>query len=101
MKTQIIKLQTTNTEDRTIRTVHFEVHSEGQKQYAKVDLPDADESSFIPFEDITEETIVNWISGTDDYKRSIEVLENKIAKRKNLDEPQLPWIKVNEDEEIE
>lgn len=99
MKTKITKLQTTTTEDRTIRTVHFELHSEGQKQYAKVDLPDADENNFIPFEDIAEETVLGWISDTNEYKQAVDILEKKVSKANNVDEAQLPWLIIEEDQE--
>ena len=89
MKTIINKLQT-NTE-KDVVTVHFTVQKEGESQYAKVNLPEPDEENYTPYENLTEETVLNWITGTPEHERAVFLVEKRLKEKAEIKQPPLPW----------
>ena len=98
MKATIEKLQT-NTEKDVI-TVHFTVREEGESQYAKVNLPEPDKENYTPYEDLTEEDVLNWITGTSEHERAVFLVNKRLEEKAEIVEPPLPWGGEG-DEEIE
>ena len=97
MKTTINKLQTN--QNKTVITVHFTVQKDGESQYAKVNLPEPDEENYTPYEDLTEDTVLNWVIGTDEHERAVFLVEKRLQVKAELINPPLPWG-GEEDEEI-
>jgi len=98
MKTTINKLQT-NTE-KDVVTVHFTVQKEVESQYARVNLPEPDEENYIPYEELTEEDVLSWITETTEYERAVFLVEKRLQKKAEIVEPPFPWGGAD-DEEIE
>jgi len=98
MKTTINKLQTNQEKD--VITVHFTVQKEGETQYAKVNLPEPDEENYTPYEDLTEEDVLGWITETPEHERAVFLVEKRLQKKAEIVEPPLPWG-GEEEEEIE
>ena len=98
MKTTINKLET-NTEKDVI-TVHFTVQKEGESQYAKVNLPEPDQGKYTPYEELTEETVLGWITETPEHERALFLVNKRLQKKAEIVEPPLPWGGEG-DEEIE
>jgi len=96
MKTTINKLQT-NTE-KDVVTVHFTVSKDGESQYARVNLPEPDEENYTPYEELTEETVLEWITGTPEYERAVFLVEKRLKERSEIVEPPLPWGGEEEEE---
>ena len=98
MKTTINKLQTN--QNKTVITVHFTVQKDGESQYAKVNLPEPDNTQYIPYEDLTEETVMEWIVNTDEHERATFLVNKRLQEKEEILEPQLPWSETenNEDE---
>lgn len=94
MDIQIIKLETN--QDRMVITAHFTVSDQGKQRYAKVQLPEPDQESFIPYDDLTEGVVIGWIEGTDEYDRAVSLLEADIAKEQQVVAPPLPWSQTEE-----
>ena len=97
MKTTIEKLQTNQEKD--VVTVHFTVQKEGESQYAKVNLPEPDEENYIPYEDLTEDMVLDWITNTPEHQRAMFLVEKRLQKKAEIVEPPLPWS-YEGDEEI-
>ena len=89
MKTTIEKLQTNQEKD--VVTVHFTVHKAGERQYAKLNLPEPDEENYTPYEDLTEDVVLGWITGTPEHKRAVSLVEKRLQKKAEVIEPPLPW----------
>lgn len=89
MKRTINKLQT-NTE-KDVVTVHFTVQKEGEQQYAKVNLSEPDEENYIPYEELTEEDVFNWIKDTPEHERAVFLVEKRLQEKAQIVEPPLPW----------
>ena len=98
MKTEINKLQT-NTE-KDVVTVHFTVQKEGESQYAKVNLPEPNEKNYTPYEELTEEMVLSWVTKTPEYERAVFLVEKRLQEKAEIVEPPLPWGGEG-DEEIE
>ena len=98
MKTTINKLQTNQEKD--VVTVHFTVQKEGESQYAKANLPEPDEENYTPYEELTEEMVLEWITGTPEHERAVFLVEKRLQKKAEIVEPPLPWGSEG-DEEIE
>ena len=89
MKTTINKLQTNQEKD--VITVHFIVQKEGEQQYAKVNLPEPDEENYTPYEDLTEEVVLDWITNTPEHERAVFLVNNRLQEKVEIVEPPLPW----------
>ena len=97
MKTTINKLQTNQEKD--VVTVHFTVQKEDEQQYTKVNLPEPDEENYIPYEDLTEDMVLDWITNTPEHQRAMFLVEKRLQKKVEIVEPPLPWS-YEGDEEI-
>ena len=95
MKTTINKLQTNTEKDVVI--VHFTVQEEGEQQYAKVNLPEPDEENYTHYDELTEDTVLNWITETPEHERAVFLVEKRLQEKAQIVEPPLPW--GGEDEE--
>ena len=89
MNTTINKLQTNQEKD--VVTVHFTLQEEGESQYAKVNLPEANEENYTPYEELTEEMVLNWITGTPEHERAVFLVEKRLQEKAKIVEPPLPW----------
>jgi len=89
MKTTINKLQTNTEKDVVI--VHFTVQKEVESQYARVNLPEPDEENYIPYEDLTEEVVLEWVENSDEYERATFLVNKRLEEKQEILEPQLPW----------
>ena len=98
MKTTIKKLQTN--QDKDVITVHFTVEKEGESQYAKVNIPEPDEENYTPYEDLTEDLVLGWITETPEHERATFLVNKRLQEKAEIVEPPLPWG-VEEEEEIE
>jgi len=96
MKTTINKLQTNHEKD--VVTVHFTVQKESESQYAKVNLPEANEENYTPYEELTEETVLSWITDTPEHERALFLVEKRLQKKAEIVEPPLPWGGEEEEE---
>ena len=95
MKTTIEKLQTNQEKD--VVTVHFTVQKEDESQYAKVNLPEANEENYTPYEDLTEEMVLEWIIGTSEHERAVFLVNKRLEEKAEIVEPPLPWGDESED----
>ena len=98
MKTTINKLQTN--QERDVITVHFTVQKEGESQYAKVNLPEPDDENYTPYEELTEEMVLSWITDTPEHERATSLVNKRLQEKAEIVEPPLPWGGEG-DEEIE
>jgi len=98
MKTIINKLNTNQEKDVVI--VHFTVQKEGESQYARVNLPEANEENYTPYEDLTEETVLSWVTETPEHERAVFLVNKRLQEKSEIVEPPLPWGGEG-DEEIE
>ena len=89
MKTTIDKLQTNQEKD--VVTVHFTLQKEGESQYAKVNLPEPDEENYTPYEELTEENVLSWITETPEYERAVFLVGKRLKEKAKIVEPPLPW----------
>ena len=89
METTINKLQTNQEKDVVI--VHFTVQKEGEQQYAKVNLPEPNEENYTPYEDLTEEDVLSWITGTPEHERAVFLVNKRLQEKAEIVEPPLPW----------
>ena len=89
MKATINKLQANQEKD--VVTVHFTVRKEGERQYAKTNLPEPDEENYIPYEDLTEEMVLSWVIETPEYERAVFLVEKRLKEKEEIKEPPLPW----------
>lgn len=96
METTINKLQT-NTE-KDVVTVHFTVQKEGESQYAKVNLPEPYEENYTPYEDLTEDVVLGWITETPEYERAVFLVGKRLQEKEEIVEPPLPWGGEGEEE---
>jgi len=96
MKTTINKLKT-NTE-KDVVTVHFTVQKEGESQYAKVNLPEPEQENYIPYEELTEEDVLNWITGTPEHERAVFLVNKRLQEKAEIVEPPLPWVGEGDEE---
>ena len=96
MKTIINKLQTNQEKD--VVTVHFTVQKEGESQYARVNLPEPDADNYTPYEDLTEDVVLGWITDTPEHERATFLVEKRLQKKAEIVEPPLPWGGEDEEE---
>ena len=89
MKTRIEKLQTNQEKD--VLTVHFTVCKDNESQYAKVNLPEPDDENYTPYEELTEEDVLNWITGTPEHERAVFLVEKRLQEKAEVINPPLPW----------
>jgi len=97
MKTTINKLQTNTNKD--VITVHFTIQKEGESQYAKVNLPEPDEENYTPYEDLTEEVVLEWVENSDEYERATFLVNKRLEEKQEILEPQLPWTESENNNE--
>ena len=89
MKTTINKLQTNQEKD--VVTVHFTVQKEAESQYARVNLPEANEENYTPYEELTEEMVLSWITETPEHERAVFLVNKRLQEKAEIVEPPLPW----------
>lgn len=94
MKTIILKLDTTDTGSLTkvVKTVHMEMHLQGQKLYVPVPLPEPGEP-FVAFSELTEQQVVDWcqsVLGEDKIQALEARLQEKVDAAATTSMPQ-PW----------
>jgi len=95
MKITINKLQTNQEKDVVI--VHFTVQKEGESQYAKVNLPEPNKENYTPYEELTEEMVLSWVTKTPEYERAVFLVNKRLEKKAEIVEPPLPWGGEGED----
>ena len=100
----IIK-KTVNSIDDVILTVVWErtgISDDGYegsfKQATNFNIGTIDEESFVPYEELTKEIIVNWLKESIDTDKVNKVIEDEIQKARDnwsqVDDGQFPWQNI-------
>ena len=90
MKTHIVQLERT-LPDNIVTTVHWRCEKEEASTYGSVGLPQPNDEP-IPFDDLTEEQVIQWLSTRIDF---VEIEANLDAQIQAIQNPTsvsgLPW----------
>ena len=107
-KYEINGLEHTNDANRCVFMVHYDVKAfdlDVSKQtvdsYGKVSfLPDPNSSNFVPFEELNEEIVLNWVKSNIDTTKVEEKLAQRLNKKlnSNLVSGIPPWAETDETE---
>lgn len=106
-KIHAITKRTINSVDSVVFTVVWEkfgIDSDGYsgsvKMAANFNIDDIDESSFVPYEELTEEILIEWIKNFIDEETVNQSIEEEIEKSRSnwiqVNDGNLPWQVVEE-----
>lgn len=84
----ISNLEYTNDDSKGVVTVHYNVKAMWGKEYVRsygtVSFsPDPDASDFVTFDQLTEETVLNWVKAKLDTAQIEQALSQKLNKKLN------------------
>ena len=106
-KIHAITKRTINSVDSVVFTVVWEKfgiagdgYSGSIKEAANFNIADIDESSFVPYEELTEEIVVSWIKNSISEESVNRGIEAEIEKARSgwiqIDDGNLPWQVIGE-----
>jgi hypothetical protein len=90
MKTTIVQLERT-LPDNIVTTVHWRCEKGQASTYGSIGLPQPDDE-LIPFEDLTEEQVIEWLGNQIDLVEIESVLDAQLNELQNPSRANgLPW----------
>jgi hypothetical protein len=87
----IATMERTNDADQGVIVVHWRLNGDDDGVTAGADgpesfTPDPSSDDFIPYNDLTEETVVGWVTdawGEDKYQNVLDAIQQKIDDQRN------------------